>query len=281
MKFLPLAILLSVVLWGCSSQPQQQQKEKKELKIVSLNGAITEILFELEVGDEIVGIDVTSTFPSETEKITKLGHVSQLNVEGVIAAKPTHVLALAKDLNPQIKSQLEAAKIKVFTFEQEFSIEGTCQLVIDVADAIDLRVEGENLAEQIEKKSLETTKLNPAPKVLFIYARGAGTLMVGGAGTPIEKILKLAGAENAATGFEDYKPLTSEGVIASNPDILLMFDSGAQSMGTDDAIFNIPGVAQTNAGKNKKLITMDGQLLSGFGPRIGEAIKELNSKLAK
>lgn len=281
MKFLPLAILLSVVLWGCGSQPQEQQKEKKELKIVSLNGAITEILFELEVGDEIVGIDVTSTFPSETEKITKLGHVSQLNVEGVIAAKPTHVLALAKDLNPQIKSQLEAAKIKVFTFEQEFSIEGTCQLVIDVADVIDLRVDGENLAEQIEKKSLEITKLSPKPRVLFIYARGAGTLMVGGTGTPIEKTLKLAGAENAATGFEDYKPLTSEGVISANPDILLMFDSGAQSMGTEDAIFKIPGVAQTNAGKNKKLITMDGQLLSGFGPRIGEAIKELNSKLGK
>lgn len=134
------------------------------------------------------------------------------------------------------------------------------------------------LIEEIENSTSDLKQIKPKPKVLFVYARGAGTLMVGGEGTPLEKMIELAGGINAGKGFQQYKPMTSEGVIAANPDVILMFDSGAQSLG-NMSVFELPGVSQTNAGKNRKLITMDGQFLSGFGPRVGKAIKELNENL--
>ena len=63
------------------------------------------------------------------------------------------------------------------------------------------------------------------------------------------------------------------------PFVILLFDTGLQSLGGIDGLLKIEGISATNAGKNQKIITMDGQLLSGFGPRLGEAVVELHNKL--
>jgi iron complex transport system substrate-binding protein len=96
----------------------------------------------------------------------------------------------------------------------------------------------------------------------------------------MDKMITLAGAENAATGFNDFKPLTAEAMVAANPDVILLFDSGLQSLGGIEGLLKVPGVAQTNAGKNRKVIVMDGQLLTGFSPRVITAIKELSQKIS-
>jgi len=116
---------------------------------------------------------------------------------------------------------------------------------------------------------------------LFIYARGANMLMVSGTGTPIDAMIHLAGGTNAVTGFADFKPLTPEAVITANPDVILLFDSGAESVSGIEGVLKLPGVSKTNAGKNKKIITMDGGLLTNFGPRTGEAAEALNALLVK
>jgi iron complex transport system substrate-binding protein len=117
------------------------------------------------------------------------------------------------------------------------------------------------------------------PKVLFIYARGAGTMMVGGTGTQVDKVIELAGGINVAKDFADYKPLTPEALVAYNPDVILLFSSGLSSLGNEAGMMNIQGVKETNAGRNKKIIAMDGQLLSGFSSRLPIAIEELHSKI--
>src|SRR5690606_33743928 len=104
-------------------------------------------------------------------------------------------------------------------------------------------------------------------------------MMVAGQNTPLDAVINLAGGVNAAQGFEDFKPFTPEALLEANPDAILMFDSGLQSIGGAEVILNIEGVGQTNAGKNKKIIAMDGQYLSGFSPRLGDAVLELNQKL--
>lgn len=103
--------------------------------------------------------------------------------------------------------------------------------------------------------------------------------MVAGQGTPLHSMIELAGAENAAAALTDFKPLTPEALLTSNPDVILMFDSGFQSIGGMEGLLKIEGIAATNAGKNKKVVAMDGQFLSGFGPRLGEAVVELHNKL--
>src|SRR5690606_3375022 len=100
-------------------------------------------------------------------------------------------------------------------------------------------------------------------------------LSVSGTKTPMEAIIGLAGGENAITEFEDFKPLTPESLIQANPDVILMFESGLNSAGGMDGILKVPGVEQTHAGKNKKIISIDGGLITNFGPRTGEAALEL------
>ena len=116
-------------------------------------------------------------------------------------------------------------------------------------------------------------------KLLFIYARGTGTLMVSGKNTSLDKMFTLIGHKNAVTDFTDFKPLTSESLLAANPDVLVLFSSGLESVDGIEGLLKVPGVAYTNAGKNKKIVSMDGQYLTGFGPRLGKAAAELAQKV--
>lgn len=279
--FLFLALLSLATACNSGAKSVEKKAEKvEEKRIVSLNGSVTEIIYAVGSQKELIGVDVTSTYPAAAEKLTNLGHVRKLALESLLALNPTHVVMLADEVSPDLKSKLEQAKIELVTFKHPNSIEDAKSLVKEVAKWLGKAHASAAIVSKIDADIKKLTKLTKKPKVLFVYARGAGTLMVAGENTPLEKMIVLAGGENAGKGFTDFKPLTSESVIAANPDVILMFTSGAQSLGPD-GIFNVPGVSATNAGKNKALIQMDGQLLSGFGPRVGEALTQLNKEFKK
>lgn len=254
------------------------EKKTNQLRIISLNGAITEIVCALGHQDKIVATDVTSTFPT-TLKVKELGHVRTLSMESIMVLKPNLILATEKDMSPDLAAKLKASGVKTHIFKQEFSIQGTKSLIHEVATVL-----GEKnftaLQSTIDKK-VKTAKAIPTkPKVLFVYARGTGTLMVSGKNTPVDKMIALAGGQNAVTGFDDFKPLTPEALLTNNPDYILFFDSGLQSLGGVEGVLKIEGLAKTKAGKNKNIIAMDGALLSGFGPRVGEGVIELNQLIS-
>jgi iron complex transport system substrate-binding protein len=252
-------------------------------RIVSLNGAVTEVVAVLGHEGEIVGVDVTSTYPESVAKSAKgLGHVKQgMSIEAIMELKPTLILGTEKDITPDLKAKIEGSGIKSVIFKQDFTAEGAKKLIADVATALGHTGDIKPIQDKIDTDRQGLTKFEKAPKVLFIYARGANMLMVSGTGTPIENMIQLAGGANAVTDFADFKPLTPEALIKGNPDVILLFDSGAQSVNGTEGVLKIPGVDKTNAGKNKNIITMDGGLLTNFGPRTGEAAKALNQLLAK
>lgn len=253
----------------------------KTEKIVSLNGAVTEIVAALGHEKEIVGTDVTSTYPETLKATAKdLGHVRSVSIEAIMALKPTIILATDKDMSPELLEKIKKSGVKAEVFTQEFSPEGTKKLIADVAKALN-HADYKTLQEKIDTDLKAVKPIAAAPKVLFIYARGANMMMVSGTGTPIEKTIMLAGGKNAVTDFADFKPLTPEALIKGNPDVILLFDSGFGSLGGPQGVLKIPGVDKTNAGKNKKIISMDGALLSGFGPRLGEGVAKLNSLLSE
>ncbi len=279
--FLFLALLSLTTACNSGAKSTEKKEEKvEEKRIVSLSGSLTEIIYAVGSQKELIGVDVTSTYPAAAEKLTNLGHVRKLAVESLLVLNPTHVVMLEDEVSPDLKSKLAQAKIELVTFKHPNSVEEAKSLVKEVAAWLGKTDASEAVVSKIDSDIKNLSKLAKKPKVLFVYARGAGTLMVAGEKTPLEKMIVLAGGENAGKGFTDFKPLTSESVIAANPDVILMFTSGAQSLGPD-GIFNVPGVAATNAGKNRALIQMDGQLLSGFGPRVAEALSELNGEFKK
>lgn len=279
-----MAIALFVpTLFSCNNATDKKNGNDTSPKerIVSLNGAVTEIISDLGHEKELVGRDITSTYPEWVKDSVKdLGHVRSISIESVLALNPTLILASDKDLPPAIDEKLKSSGIKFKVFHQDFSVDGTKQLIGEVAQFIG-DDSAQNLQTKIDSELSKVRTFSTKPKVLFIYARGAGTMMVAGANTPMESMISLAGGENAAVGITDFKPLTPEALVNSNPDVILLFDSGLQSLGGIDGLLKVPGVAQTAAGKNKAVITMDGGLLADFGPRLGEAAVTLNSLLAK
>ncbi|MEG0187601.1 heme/hemin ABC transporter substrate-binding protein [Algoriella sp.] len=284
--FISTAILALLASCNKESKTDNTTETKTEAtvsneKIVSLNGAITEILADLGEENNLVGVDVTSTFPASVkEKAKDLGHVRSLSIEALLALKPTKVYATDKDLTPEQIAQLKNAGITVEIIKQDYSVDGTKALIKTIATSLN-KTDYDAINTKIDTDLKALKPLATKPKVLFIYARGAGNLMVAGKNTPVEKIITIAGGENVITEFEDYKPLTPEAVVKGNPDYILMFDSGLQSIGGVDGVLKLEGVSTTNAGKNKKIIAMDGGLLSGFGPRVGQAAVELNQLLQK
>lgn len=248
-------------------------------RIVSLNGTISEIICQLGLQGQLVGVDVTSTYPEALTKLPKVGHNRNISAEGVLAQTPTIVVGTTESLKPEVADQLKSAGVTVQLFQQDYSVAGTKKLIQQVAAAFGASAKAPALIKQLDADLAKAKKPAKAPKVLFIYARGTGTMMVAGQNTPLEKVIGLAGGQNAATGFSDFKPLTAEALVAANPDVLLLFDSGLQSLGGKAGLLKVPGVAQTTAGRTGRVVEMDGQLLSGFGPRLGQATTELARQL--
>jgi ABC-type hemin transport system, periplasmic component len=280
--------LLTAFTLGCSitscnnSQQQEQTKETTNTastRIVSLSGTTTEILCALGLEKNIVGVDVTSTYPETVMQLPKVGHNRNMSAEAILALKPTIVVGIEETVKPELAEQIRTAGVRLLLYKLEGSVEGAKKIITAVADSFKQTDRTTGIHQQIDADLQAKSTLPDSPKVMFIYARGAGTIMAAGGHTYPNSMIQLAGAKNVMSGFDDFKPVTSESLVAANPDVILMFDSGLQSLGGLNGLLQIQGMSQTNAGKNKHVIEMDGQYLTGFGPRVGKAIADLSKKL--
>lgn len=279
MKNLIAFLLPILLLISCIENKSLQPNKESEPKIVSLNGSITETLFEFGWGSRIVGVDVTSTYPKETHTIPVLGHVKSIQTEAVMALKPTHIFVIADELNPTAIEQWKKSGIQVLEIQKEYSIEGCLDAIFQVGNILNEQEKARTIQQNISKEISSIKDTMATDKVLFIYARGGGNLMVSGANTPVAKMIALAGATNAITAFDDYKPLSTEYLVKANPDVILMFDMGYEAVGGVEGLSKIPGISETKAFQANRIITMDGQMLAGFGPRTAIGIKELQQKI--
>lgn len=278
LQIFPASLLAFMILLGYTYKKDHVQAEEK---IVSVSGTTTEILCALGMEKNIVGTDVTSTYPASINELPRVGHNRNLSAEGIVSLGPTTVVGIEKDFKPELKQQLEKAGIKVKLFKLEYSVQGAKTIIQEMAAYFGKTAQTTAILKSIDTDLAKVPKLKTPKKVLFIYARGTGTMMVAGVNTSVEKMIEITGAKNAVSGFDDFKPLNAEALVAFNPDVLLLFNSGLESLGGMDGLLKVQGIAQTNAGKNKKVIEMDGQLLTGFGPRVGKAAIELAEKLNK
>jgi iron complex transport system substrate-binding protein len=103
--------------------------------------------------------------------------------------------------------------------------------------------------------------------------------MAGGNGTSAEGIITLAGAVNAAQGFDGWKQITDEAVIAASPDVILMMDRGGDQAVTEADVRAHPALSLTPAVEQGHILRMDGMLLLGFGPRTPKAAADLHAAI--
>ncbi|MGD1847691.1 MAG: hemin ABC transporter substrate-binding protein [Salibacteraceae bacterium] len=262
------------------STSSKKSSEAEAQKIVSLNGAISETIAAAGYAHQLVGVDVTSTYPESVAKVPKVGYNRNIQAEGVLALSPTLILGNEGNLKPEVRQQFKSVSVKTVLFpKREWTLEGTEKLLRDICDQIDATDKVDPMMIEIKEKLSQVQPFETAPRVLFIYARGAGTLLAAGSGTQMQAIIEMAGGQNAVSGFEQFKPLTSESLVEANPEVILMFSGGLESLEGTSGLLEVPGVIETSAGQNEAIVTMDGPLLSNFGPRLGEAALLLNKRL--
>lgn len=252
-------------------------------RIITLSAALSETTDALGFGKNIVAVDVTTTYPVFLTKLPKVSNNRSVSAEALIAFAPDLVLAPEGAVSKEIQYQLKSAGIRFVGIKQEYSVNGALKFIRQVAEALQAAPKGELLAKQAElkiKQALAEVKTgSKPPKVLFIYARGTGVMMVAGKKSSLDALISLSGGKNAINEFEDFKPYTTEALVKANPDVILMFDFGLTSLGGVNGILKMPGVGQTSAGKNKRIVQMDPALLTGFSVRLDQAITALNGKL--
>jgi iron complex transport system substrate-binding protein len=249
-------------------------------RIVSLGGGVTEIVYALGSGGAVVGADTTSQYPAEVAPMATLGYHRNIGAEGVLSLSPDLVIATTDAGPPSTLSQLEAAGVPLVVLDASPGIDGLTSRINTLAALLDAPEAGAELLAGLTA-SLSAVKVDDPPRVMFIYARGGGTLNVSGTDTSAAEMISLAGAINAVDAYEGYKPLTAEGALLAAPDVLLLTEGGLESLGGREGLLSQPGVSMTPAAQEGRIVTMEDLYLLGFGPRTGEAARELSERIRK
>lgn len=275
--------LAALMLCVCLGRSERGRAAAPAERLVTVGGPVTETVFALGRGDAVVGTDTSSVYPvAETARLPKVGYQRTIAAEGVLALRPTRVLAAEEAGPPSALAQLRDAGIPVEVLPSTPTLAGARAKIRRIAELLGVPARGEKLVAQLDADVAAAAKLptRPGPplRVLFIYARGGGTMQVAGAGTQAAEMIRLAGADNAAGALTGYRPLSAEALLGALPDVILMPERGAASIGGAEGIGALPGLSTLPRERRPRVVTLDDLMLMGFGPRTGLAVRALRER---
>lgn len=249
---------------------------------VDRNGTLGNIVFALGLGARVVGRDTSTAFPSALDKpqVTNTGHT--LNAEKVLALRPSVVLVDENTIPPQAVDQIRAANVPVVAFSATRSLGTTPTLIRSVAAALGVPDAGEALVTRTDQQIAAAQKHVPSPSgdptMAFVYIRGPKLVLLAGPGSGADDLIKELGGRDAADDADltgAYTAVTAEAMVNANPDVILVMTQGADSVGGVDGVLGLPGIADTNAGRARRIVQMDQTEILAFGPDIGAVLGSL------
>lgn len=246
-----------------------------EERVVTLGGDVTEIVYALEAQQNLVARDSTSQRPALATKLPDVGYMRQLNAEGILAMRPTLVIASELAKPSLALQQVEQAGVKVVSVTGEPSLAAIHNKIETVARALNREEQGKALEKKLDAQ-LAGTARKPLPvKVLFILNHSGMKALAAGTDTAADSAIRSAGLVNAMGNVPRYQPLTQEGMVASAPQLVVIGKDGLKAMGDEESLWQLPGLALTPAGKARRLLVVDEMALLGFGLQTPNAIAKL------
>ncbi|MBK9740492.1 MAG: ABC transporter substrate-binding protein [Actinobacteria bacterium] len=252
-------------------------------RIVSLATGVGETLAALGIADRVVGRDETSGVPQiESAEVVTKAHAA--SAEKVLSLRPDLVIVDAATAPKEAVAQIEDAGVRVVEVPEAWALADLGPRVRAVAEAVG--VPSTVADDVIAEAGGSTPYVAPSPgaaRVAFLYVRGTSAIyLVGGEGSGADTLVNAAGAidAGAAAGYDAFTPITAEAVATLDPDVILVMTKGLESVGGVDGLVALPGVAQTRAGREKRVVAVDDTLLLSFGPRTGRLVEALRSALA-
>ena len=296
MKRLILLVFSFAVLFGVScSRFHNAPTDAKEARYVVISPIYNEIIWALGAQNQVVGIDLSTTYPPEVKNVQTVGYHRALSAEGILSLHPT---AIINDNNigpPQVVQQLQQLNIPMKTFAaKNDSIDGTKALIREMGAYFHKEARAEELCNTLDTQrtaSLEKVKqYADHPRVAVIhFGRASNVYLVvgkggGGDGGGVSQMIELAGGEMAVenTGRGMQRMESPEIIAKANPDVVLLTDYGYDRLGGSiDQIKLLPGVATSNAARDNRIFRIEENVLNYFGPRSGENIAKVAAIIHK
>ncbi|SFD39190.1 heme/hemin ABC transporter substrate-binding protein [Paracidovorax konjaci] len=252
-------------------------------RIVSLGGALTEMVYALGAEALLVGTDTTSLYPEAALKTPKVGYLRQLSAEGLLSLRPDCVIGTQEAGPAVVLEQVRAAGVAVELVQADHTWEEVERKALLVGRVAGREREARALRARLQadwQAARQRVADAPRrPRALFLLSH-TGSPMVAGGGTAADALIRFAGAVNpAAAAFQGYRPLTAEALAGAAPDVFLNTTQGIEALGGEAAFWRRPELALTPAFRRKALVAMDANHLLGFGPRLPGAVLELHRRM--
>lgn len=251
-------------------------------RVVALANGSAEIIDSLGLKEILIGRDIASNEPDlESIPVVTSGH--QVVAEKIIALNPDLVIIDSSVGPAQAITALKKSGIRVESIEEVWTVAAISQKVAAVASLLGVEKSGQELADAIDATVVGASeKVSGSPRVLFLYLRGGNSIyFVGGKGSGADSLLAAIGAVDvgAAASSQPFSPLTAESLIELKPEVILVMSKGLASVGGVSGLLELPGVAQTPAGKQSRVISVDDSLLLSFGARTPSLLTQLAGAL--
>jgi len=265
--FILVLVILLASLTGC-----QWIESNQEVNIVSTVPSVTEILFALGCGDDIVGVDAFSNYPAEAMEIDQVGDYSGFDIEKVISLEPTVVFAGNKLQQEEIDT-LNEFGINVIETEPT-SFDDITASILEIGTAVGKDAEAEKLTDSInaaiEDVQRQTAISSNKPTVYYVMGIGEYGNWTSGEGSFINQAMEIAGGMCVTNG-PDMAPWMNyplEDLILADPDILIVSQFVMEADLLADATY-----AELTAVKEGNYYFINPDIIERPGPRIVEALK--------
>jgi iron complex transport system substrate-binding protein len=287
MKKIITFFILSSTILSCGRFGNKEIDGKKDLRIVCLSKHLTEMIFALGKGHDIVACDLSSTYPDSAKLLKTVGYHRALNPEGIISENPDLVIH-SNDIGPEnVLPQITKVGLQVHAFGGANTMDSAKLLLTELGHFFGCEKKADSLIKKMDADiaraadSLKNRHLKDTPSVMIIHFGRANNIYFvmsgrnGGKGVG-DQMIHLAGCTSTVYDAKGARQISAEAVAAANPDIIIATDFGFDQMGNmEKFISDVPGIALTNAGKNKRIIRFEEHDLVYFGPRTGENIIHL------
>ncbi len=268
------SLIVVFLFVACSTQ------EKKNIdnapRIVCLAKQYNEIIYALHAEKDLVGVDLSSVFPSQINKLPKVGYHRALSAEAILSVNPTLIIHDDNIGPDHVVSQLEKMKIPMKVFHAKSKdISTTKKLMHEMGAYFHKEKEAKILAQNFENDVNEAIqssgKYSDKPSVLIIHFGQAKNhyLLVTQKSTAA-KMIDWAGGKLSVTGEKGMRVLSAEAIALANPDVILMTDFGFDRLGSLEKIKDLPGLAETKAAKSNRIYRVNEFDIMYLGPRSGK-----------
>ncbi|MCB0881053.1 MAG: ABC transporter substrate-binding protein [Thermoleophilia bacterium] len=254
-------------------------------RIVVLNGDVAEVVFALGLGDRVVGTDISATYPAAAARRQRIGYQRTLSAEGILSLRPTVVIGNTTAGPASVIRQIRDAGVTTVILPDDDRVASSWLKIQNVGRALGVPRRAAKLAKatkaRVRAAQRRAARSTSRPKVAMLYIRGSRVQLLGGKGSRGDVMIAAARGRDVGVelGIKGTRPITAESLVAAAPEVLLIPQAGLDSVGGINGLLRIPGIAQTPAGRNRRVLAFDDQYLLGLGPRTGPAIRDLSSAL--